>query len=40
MSNMSFKEGDQVHAPLMIWGLAVDSSGIVYMTTYVQVSIL
>lgn len=35
---MSFKDGDQVHAALMIWGLAVDSSGIVYMTTYVQVS--
>ena len=38
MSNMSFRDGNQVHAPLMIWGLAIDTSGIVYMTTYVQVS--
>lgn len=34
---MVFTDGDKEGAPLMIWDVAVDGTGVVYLTTYVQV---
>lgn len=37
MKDMAFDDKGTTRAPLMIWDIAVNSKGIVYFTTYVQV---
>ncbi len=37
MKDMPFNDLGKTRAPLMVWDIAVNSIGIVYFTTYVQV---
>lgn len=37
MKGMAFDDKGTTRAPLMVWDIAVNSFGIVYITTYVQV---
>lgn len=40
MKDMTFDDMGTTRAPLMVWDIAVNSLGIVYFTTYVQVRLV
>lgn len=40
MKDISSKDGEKIRAPLMVWDIAVNSMGIAYFTTYVQVRLV
>lgn len=40
MKDMTFDDAGTTRTPLMIWDIAINSKGIVYFSTYVQVRLV